>query len=147
MVCAAPEPSNAEQTLSALRFGEDCGTIATKASLQGVSSVKQALETIVLALERCEADLEALTARGQRFTQLPAYRKLQEKFKQLSAKRAELEAVEQQATSARGSAEARRRRKEALKGVQHKTDMSNALAEAEQRQQQQGGGGFFIPFN
>ena len=65
VVCAAPEPSNAEQTLSALRFGEDCGTIATKVSLQGVRSVKHALETIVLALNRCEADLAALAARGE----------------------------------------------------------------------------------
>lgn len=91
VICGAPEPSNAEQTLAALRFGEDCGTIATKATLQGVSSLSGALGTIHEALAQAKSDLAALAARGKQH--LPAYQKLQEKFNILTAKRQELRSV------------------------------------------------------
>ena len=148
VICGAPEPSNAEQTLSALRFGEDCGSIATKALCAGVRSVSEAVATITSALERCESDLAALAERGKQ--NLPAYRKLTEKFQQLSAKKLELIQVAEGVGNSKRSQEARQRRKAALSTVQAQTAQSNAEAEAQlnewERDSGQGGGGLFIPF-
>jgi hypothetical protein len=142
VVCAAPEPSNAEQTLAALRFGEDCAMISTTALVAGVTSAKQALETINAAVSRCEADLEALNARGK--SHLPAYKKLQEQFKRLSAKKNELESLEQQVVAESKGAKAKARRKAALGSVRDASEEDNASAAAELAEKQQASGGMFI---
>ena len=144
IVCAAPEPSNAEQTLAALRFGEDCAMISTTALVAGVTSAKQALETITEALLRCEADLAALAERGK--SHLPAYKKLSEQFKRMSAKKSELEALEQQAVEESRSKGAKARRKAALSGVREASEADNEAAAAALAEKQQAGGGLFIPW-
>eukprot|EP01045_Picozoa_sp_COSAG04_P003124 COSAG04_NODE_124_length_24698_cov_622.094963_2_plen_741_part_00 len=144
IVCAAPEPSNAEQTLAALRFGEDCAMISTTALVTGVTSAKQALETITEALLRCEADLAALAERGK--SHLPAYKKLSEQFKRMGAKKSELEALEQQAVEESRSKGAKARRKAALSGVREASEADNEAAAAALAEKQQAGGGLFIPW-
>jgi kinesin family protein 5 len=144
VVCAAPEPSNGEQTLAALRFGEDCAMISTTALVAGVTSAKQALETINAAVARCKADLESLNARGK--SHLPAYKKLSERFTRLKAKRSELEALEQQVVAETRGAQAKARRKAALDGVRDASEQDNKAAAAALAAKQQSSGGLFIPF-
>jgi hypothetical protein len=144
VVCAAPEPSNAEQTLAALRFGEDCAMISTTALVTGVTSARQALETINAAVARCEADLEALRARGM--SHLPAYKKLSEQFTRLSAKKGELEALEEQVVAQTTGSKAKARRQAALDGVRDASEQDNKAAAAALMAKQQSGGGLFIPF-
>ena len=144
VVCAAPEPSNAEQTLAALRFGEDCAMISTTALVAGVTSAKQALETINAAVSRCQADLEALNTRGK--SHLPAYKKLSEQFKRLSAKQTELEGLEQQVAAETKGVKAKARRRAALDGVRDASEEDNKAAAAALAEKQQAGGGLFIPF-
>ena len=144
VVCAAPEPSNAEQTLAALRFGEDCAMISTTALVAGVTSATQALETIKAAVARCEADLEALRSRGK--SHLPAYKKLSEQFTRLSAKKNELEALEEQVVAETKGAKAKARRQAALDGVRDASEQDNKAAAAALMAKQQSGGGLFIPF-
>ena len=144
VVCAAPEPSNAEQTLAALRFGEDCAMISTTALVTGVTSARQALETINAAVARCEADLEALRARGM--SHLPAYKKLSEQFTRLSAKKGELEALEEQVVAETKGTKAKARRQAALDGVRDASEQDNKAAAAALMAKQQSGGGLFIPF-
>jgi hypothetical protein len=144
IITAAPEPSNAEQTLAALRFGEDCAMISTQAAMAGVTSAKQALATITEALERCESDLEVLSDRGK--SHLPAYKKLSEQFTRLSAKKGELEQLEQQVAAESKGDKAKAAKKAALSKVRDASEADNEAAEAALAEKQQAGGGLFIPF-
>lgn len=143
IITAAPEPSNGEQTLSSLRFGEECSQISTNALCSGVKSVSDALNTIDLALRRCEADINSLDERGH--SGLPAFHKLTEKFTRLGAKRQQLLQIKADIDEKKVAATARTRRKDALKGIQAVSDRDNARAEKSLASSREGGG-MFIPF-
>ena len=77
---------------------------------------------------------------------LPAYKKLSEQFTRLSAKKGELEQLEQQVAAESKGDKVKARKKAALSKVRDASEADNEAAAAALAEKQQAGGGLFIPF-
>lgn len=87
IVTASMDDAQGEQTLQALKFGENC-TMITNFARFGTQSISNALLTIDHALETCKHGITHLEDTGK--THLPSYKKLKERWETLSQKRADI---------------------------------------------------------
>jgi hypothetical protein len=104
LVTASLDAVHAEETLSALKMGERCAMITTKAQaalgeFDTVSSLSAALSAVSDALHECRKAMSALKARGKQT--LPSYHKLGVRMRALEQK--ELELAELHARMASGA--------------------------------------------
>jgi kinesin family protein 5 len=83
--------NNADETLQALRFGENCSLI-TNRTKTATTSVSAALGAIEEALQVCQKGMQSLEIQGKDY--LPAYKKLRERHQQLLLKRDDLRVLE-----------------------------------------------------
>lgn len=88
IVCCRQDDEHGDETLQALRFGERCATVTNQASACVATSVDDALHAIDEALHQCEDQMSSLDQRGK--SGLPAYAKLQARYKELKQRRADL---------------------------------------------------------
>jgi len=87
LITGSTDDRHMEETLQAVRFGEECSMISNHAR-QAASSLEGAAKAIDAALEQCESGMRSLEQRGK--THLAAFAKLKERFASLSRKRADL---------------------------------------------------------
>ena len=88
LVTASQEARHGEETLQALRFGEECAMVCNRVVRDNLGSVHSALAAVDHALDQCQGALCRLRAEGREG--LPAFRCLQARFLELSRKRAAL---------------------------------------------------------
>jgi hypothetical protein len=96
LVTASLNTAHADETLSALKMGERCAMITTKAQaalgeFDTASSLSAALSAVGDALHECRKAMSALKARGKQ--NLPSYQKLVARMRGLEQKETELAAL------------------------------------------------------
>jgi hypothetical protein len=84
IVTASRADEHAEETVSALKFGERCASITNHTKVK-VGSVAEAVRAIDAALAACEQGMRNLEGRGK--AGLPSYKKLAERHRQMVQKR------------------------------------------------------------
>ena len=91
LVTGSLDECHADETVEAMRFGEQCSGVTNQTRSQA-SSVGKALEAIDKALSVCRAGIDSLSSRGK--SHLPAFKALQVKYSDLARKRADVAGTE-----------------------------------------------------
>ena len=97
LVTGSLDEMHGDETVEALRFGEQCAGVTNQLRTQA-SSLPAALAAIDKALAVCQHGLDSLSSRGK--SELAAYKALQVKYAALSRKRADLAGRQLEAAAA-----------------------------------------------